>query len=210
MAQIPHTEERAAISSLTYYPGNPRVSDIQRLAKSLNEGQYAPFIVQKSTRYIIAGNHRVQAAEEVLGWTHVDVWIVDVDDDMAREIVIKDNRLGDLGAYDPIAQGRLLEEATEAGVDIETLGYDFASLTETLLAARKAQQDDGEDPETWGEDVEVPVEVYQSMNFKIPVRYVPLVEATLESYAEGNLPGAESGNTKGYALIRLCEQASGL
>lgn len=198
--------EYAEISSLKYYPNNPRISDIHKLAKSLESGQYEPFVVQKSTRYIIAGNHRVQAAAEVLGWTHVDVWVVDIDDDLAREIVIKDNRLGEISGYDVTKHAELLSEAADAGADLESLGYDYGSFTEALLAARK---EEGE-PETWGEEIEVPVEVYQSMSFKIPVRYAALVEVTIDAFAEGNLPGAESKNVKGWALIRLCEAARDL
>lgn len=204
--EFERAHEYAEISSLKYYPDNPRISDIHKLARSLGDGQFEPVVVQKSTRYILAGNHRVQAAQEVLGWSHVDAWIIDVDDDQAREIVIKSNRLGEISTYDPVKNAELLNAASEAGADVEALGYDFGTFTETLLAARKAE---GE-PETWGEEIEVPVEVYQSMSFKVPVRYAPLVEATIEAFSEGNLPGAESKNVKGWALIRLCEAARDL
>ena len=202
-AQFDREHEYAEISSLKTYPGNPRVADIHKLAKSLESGQFEPLVVQKSTRYILAGNHRAQAAAEVLGWTHVDIWVIDVDDDLAREIVIKSNRLGEISGYDVTKNAELLSAAADAGADLESLGYDYGSFTETLLAARK---EEGE-PETWGEEIEVPVEVYQSMSFKVPVRYAPLVEATIEAFSEGNLPGAESKNVKGWALIRLCEAA---
>ncbi|CPW33176.1 Uncharacterised protein [Mycobacteroides abscessus subsp. bolletii] len=39
-------------------------------------------------------------AARSLGWTTIDVGIVDVDEDTARSIVAANNRLADLGEYD--------------------------------------------------------------------------------------------------------------
>ncbi|WP_433225815.1 ParB N-terminal domain-containing protein [Microtetraspora malaysiensis] len=54
--------ERVAISSLKNHPDNPRRGDLDVIAESLREnGQFAPLVVQASTSYILAGNHRYPA-----------------------------------------------------------------------------------------------------------------------------------------------------
>ena len=92
--------ERVAVTGLSTHPENPRKGDLARIADSLVEhGQYKPIVVQRSTAYVLAGNHTFLAARR-LGWTHVEAVFVDVDDDRARRILLVDNRTSDLGEYD--------------------------------------------------------------------------------------------------------------
>lgn len=88
------------IDTLTKYPKNPRVGNLQAIKESITEnGFFRPLIVQKSTNYVIGGNHSWQAARE-LGMTHVPVVYLDVDDQRAAKIVLADNRTNDLATYD--------------------------------------------------------------------------------------------------------------
>lgn len=88
------------IDKLTKYPKNPRVGNLQAIKESIEEnGFFRPLIVQKSTNYVIGGNHSWQAARE-LGLTHVPVVYLDVDDNRAAKIVLADNRTNDLATYD--------------------------------------------------------------------------------------------------------------
>jgi hypothetical protein len=92
--------ERVAVTDLATHPENPRKGDLARIADSLVEhGQYKPIVVQRSTGYVLAGNHTFLAARR-LGWSHVEAVFVDVDDDRARRILLVDNRTSDLGEYD--------------------------------------------------------------------------------------------------------------
>jgi len=100
--------ERVPVTSLSFYPGNPRVGNVKVIASSLRENlQYAPLVVQESTRHVLAGNHTLKAARS-LGWTEIDVVLVDVDDTRARKIVLSANRTADLGTYDDDALAELL------------------------------------------------------------------------------------------------------
>ena len=78
------TVERVPCSSLSFYPGNPRLHDVPAIAESLRvNGQYRPLVVQKSTRHVLAGNGTLEAAISV-GWEQIDVVFIDVDDLSAK------------------------------------------------------------------------------------------------------------------------------
>jgi hypothetical protein len=92
--------ERVPVATLTPYPGNPRHGDQQAIADSLTANQqYAPLIIQKSTRHVLVGNNTLAAAV-TLGWEKIDVVTVDVDDKQARRILLSSNRTADLAGYD--------------------------------------------------------------------------------------------------------------
>lgn len=193
---------RVAIADLTYYPGNARVSDLQPLADSLEAfGQYADVLVQRSTGYIVVGNHRTRAASEKLGWTEIDVCIADMSDDHARALVAADNKLGEIGGYDPKLHAELLTAVSESGL-LAITGHSYTDLTESILKANALNKT--EEEERWGEDHENPVLLVVSKSFQIPAKFLPTVEAALEKASDGNVPGAV-GNGPGWALVRICE-----
>lgn len=116
--------QEAPISRLKHYPLNPRRGDVSAIAESLeHHGQYRPVVVQKSTNYILAGNHTVKAAKK-LGWTKVQITYVDCDDATAKRIVLADNRLNDLADYDQFA----LKEILESLPDLEGTGFTTADI----------------------------------------------------------------------------------
>lgn len=97
------------ISSLKPYPKNPRRGDVEEIAKSLSvNGQYKPIVVNRRDQTILAGNHTWRAARS-LGWTHIAVSYVDVDDYGAQKIVLADNRTSDMSSYDDAKLLELLE-----------------------------------------------------------------------------------------------------
>lgn len=98
------------IDSLEEYPGNPRQGDIGLIAILLKtHGQLLPVTVNRRTRRILTGNHLTAAAKQ-LGWTHIWVAWVDVDDDGEKRILLADNRTSDLATYDNDALGRALAQ----------------------------------------------------------------------------------------------------
>jgi len=100
--------ERVPVGSLEFFPGNARRGDVEAIARSLAENeQYAPIVVQRATRHVLAGNHTLKAAQS-LGWPEIDVVFVDVDDQRARKINLSSNRTAELGGYDDDALVELL------------------------------------------------------------------------------------------------------
>jgi DNA modification methylase len=92
------------------HPENPRKGEHAALVKSLGDhGIYSPVKVQRSTGYVCAGNHTLDAAIDHAAMRLPWVWL-DVDDDEARAIMLDDNHIGELGGYDD----RLLLEAMRA------------------------------------------------------------------------------------------------
>lgn len=129
--------ERVSVHQLEGYPDNPRRGNVDAIAESLEtHGQYRPLTVQRSTGYVLAGNHTLEALKQ-LGRPKADVVYVDADDEQARKIVLADNRTSDLGGYDADALAKLLEQV---GSDLTGTGYSNADYTEALN--RATAQDD--------------------------------------------------------------------
>lgn len=120
-------------------PSNPRLGDHEAIVDSIRtNGVYSPVKVQRSTGYVLAGNHTFDAITDQ-GGTHMPwVWL-DVDDDEARRIMLADNRTAELGGYDD----RLLLEAVRAAAAADQLlagtGYSTDDLAELERAAAAAE-----------------------------------------------------------------------
>lgn len=108
---ILNTETRQVpIGRLLPHPENPRRGNVTAIAESIRvNGFYGTIVAQKSTGYILAGNHRWQAAQEA-GLEKVPVVYVDVDDAAARRILLADNKTADGARYDDDALARLLSD----------------------------------------------------------------------------------------------------
>lgn len=96
---------------------------VARLAKSMASlGQLQPILVDRNG-VIIAGHGRRMAARE-LGWTHIKVIRLDVNEATARKARIADNRTSN-DNYDTDALARELQE-------LAGLGEDLAELSDAL------------------------------------------------------------------------------
>lgn len=130
--------ERVPLDSVVIHPENPRVGNVAAIAESLKvNSQYEPIVVQASTRYVLAGNHRVLAAQD-LGWEEIDAVVVDVDDDHATRIMLSSNRTGDLGSYDlerlvdHLSRLRELDDLAGTGYTDDDLDARLAELHASL------------------------------------------------------------------------------
>lgn len=113
------TTEQIDVSTVKPHPRNPRRGNVDLLMDSLRaHGQYRPILVHKSTRHVLAGNHTLQAAIR-LGWRTIAATILDVDDTTADRILLADNRISDLAAYDNNALSELLHSLP----DLDGTGY---------------------------------------------------------------------------------------
>ena len=102
--------KKIKVGDLIEYPGNARRGNISVLVESLQvNGQYRPIVVQKSTNYVLAGNHLLRAAMQ-LGWEEIQAAVIDCDNEHARKIVLIDNRSNDLGEYNEDLLKSLLKD----------------------------------------------------------------------------------------------------
>ena len=103
------------VDAIERHPKNARRGDISRIVESIKaNGFFTPLVVQKSTNYILVGNHRFEAAKET-GMSTVPVVFVECDDRQARRIMLADNKTSDRGAYDKDALAVLLQETLGDG-----------------------------------------------------------------------------------------------
>lgn len=145
MADLVEQETKnVSVDELTVYPGNPWIGDVSSIAESIRaNGFYGSVIVQKSSGYILAGNHRAQAAFDV-GLKEVPCTIVDVDDERASRINIADNRTGQKGNFnDPLLYERLSELS-----DVQGTGFNEDDMAEIIARMENAEQGDKDPDET--------------------------------------------------------------
>lgn len=137
-AEAKTTNEK--VETLKHHPENPRVGNVPAIVESIRQnGWFGALIGQKSTRYILAGNHRLKAARELDIKTVPVIWL-DIDDQAARKIVLTDNRTSDLATYDDEALASLLKELVTDAENVEALDgtgwteWDMKRLLESVAA----------------------------------------------------------------------------
>lgn len=123
------------VKTLKPHPKNPRKGNVKAIADSIEaNGFYGAVVVQRSTNYILAGNHRYKAAKQ-RGAKEIPVLFVDVDDDQALRILLADNRSADHGWYEMDKLAELLK-----GFDsLEGTGYDRDDLDDILVKIQPPQ-----------------------------------------------------------------------
>ncbi|MGO9178235.1 MAG: DNA methyltransferase [Candidatus Limnocylindrales bacterium] len=129
------------IDSIELHPHNPRLGDVEAIAASLHRfGQLKPIVVQRSSGYVVAGNHLLRAAQR-LGWTEIAANIEEMDDATATAYMLADNRTADLGAYDDGLLAAILGEQA-AAENLAATGYDADDVAALLRAAGIADERD--------------------------------------------------------------------
>lgn len=146
MTVLAQTYELADIDDLKPHPDNPRVGEVGVIAASIDaHGFYGAVVVQKSTGFVLAGNHRLSAAR-AKGLTQVPAIYIDADETLAKRILLVDNRASERATWDHEALAELLGNLDADGIDLATIGYDPADLDalNDLLANLNLGDDDPE------------------------------------------------------------------
>ena len=90
---------KTPLDDLKHLEDNPRVGDVDAVARSYDEfGQRKP-IVATTDGTVIGGNHQLAAAKK-LGWSHIAVIVTDDNELTAKAFALADNRTAELGSYD--------------------------------------------------------------------------------------------------------------
>jgi len=125
-------EEAVSLDKLTEHPSNPRRGDVQVIADSIDaNGFYGAVVAQRSTGFVVAGNHRLKAAREK-GLDTVPVVWLDVDDDRAKRILLVDNRSSDLAGYDDPELAALLTSLAGGPDALRGTGFADEDLADVL------------------------------------------------------------------------------
>lgn len=134
MNKIPQKYRQARLDELVPHPRNPNRGDIGAIHTSITTtGWYGAIIVQKATGYILAGNHRVEAARHANANT-VPIIELDCDDQTATRILLTDNRTASLADTDNDVLLDLLRELN-ADNALHGTGYDTDDLDALLTEA---------------------------------------------------------------------------
>lgn len=119
--------EEVDINLLRPHPKNPNRGDVVALRESIEVGGWWGYIIaQRSTGYILAGEHR-WLAMRASGARTIPVAWVEVDDQHAERILLADNQIARRGQYDDKALLDLLESVAS----LEGTGFiedDFLAL----------------------------------------------------------------------------------
>ena len=134
------------IDQVTNHPDNPRDGDVGAIITSISQnGWYGVLIAQKSTNFVLVGNHRLMAVRQ-LGWKQVPVIFLDVDDRRARNIMLADNRVSDKADYNEDSLAALLSAAAADG-DLLATGYDQDDVDALIASSMDTGPLDAERPE---------------------------------------------------------------
>lgn len=130
------TPELVPIDAVTEHPRNPRRGDTDALSESVDEnGLYDQIKVQRSTGWILSGNHTHRTLRRK-GATQAPVVWLDVDDTEATRIMLSANRTGDRGGY----ESKLLVELLRDDLGGDLRGTAYADDTYDLLLALDADE----------------------------------------------------------------------
>jgi hypothetical protein len=175
--------EEVGIHELEQHPENANNGDIDAIAESIRvNGFFAPVLVQRSTRRILAGNHRWAAAIR-LGHRTVPVVWLDVDDDAGRRIMVADNRTARLGRDDPALLLDLLDElyATDAG--LAGSGFDYGDYSRLQDELRPPVAADAGDEYPVERDAEPPKEPIAEVRKRLPFSLLPELDEDGQCYS---------------------------
>lgn len=138
------------ITKLLPHPENPNNGDVDAIVESLTTfDQYRPIVVQRSTMFIIAGNHTYFGAMQ-LGWKKVLVHFVDCDDDVALQIMLADNNIARKARVDDGQLSKILSHLSESGKLVGS-SYNSEDLNGLLYRLNATSPDDFKDLNPQGE-----------------------------------------------------------
>lgn len=158
--------QEVAVGDLKEHPRNPNKGDVEAIRESIRENDfYGAVIVQKSTGYIIAGNHRWKAAQAE-GRDKVPAIFVDCDDARAMKILLADNATARLATMDEAVELELLEHLGALGVGIEGTGYDEADVKALQKVRRMLQREPREFTQIYALNVVCEDEADQARKFE--------------------------------------------
>jgi len=124
--------EQVSVGLIKPHSRNVNQGDKGKIYQSIQDnGFYGACIVQRSTRLILAGSHRWEAAKQA-GMPAVPVIWADVDDDAALRIMLSDNATARAGNDNPNALAELLAELAGTDKGLSGTGFDGDDLQDLI------------------------------------------------------------------------------
>lgn len=148
-------DPNAPIDSVQPHPDNANKADQDQLEESIDEnGYYGWLIAQKSTGYVLVGNHRWRVLK-ARGTKTTRISFLDVDDAAALKILATDNGTAEHGKRDPTALEALLLKITGGDASrLKGTGYRGTTTAAEMMERIKAGQKKPEPPTPFDDDDE--------------------------------------------------------
>lgn len=149
MKQHDLTPHDVPLEDITTHPENPNHGDKDAIRDSIvANGFFEPVAVQRSTGYVVHGNHRYLVARD-MGLGTIPVVYLDITDTEARTILLAGNSTGQKAVMDDLGIGRILKAIQDEAGNTDGVGYEEFEVEDYLLMtavnddeiARYAQQD---------------------------------------------------------------------
>lgn len=193
------------VESVRPHPKNPRQGDVGAICESIEaNGFYGAIVAQRSTGFVLAGNHRLMAAK-AQGLTEIPCVWVDVDDDRALRILLADNRTNDLASYDDTVLAALLSDLANTS-DLVGTGYDGDDLDELIADLARGDGLAG----AIGGLPNGDKEPFQQMTFTLHDNQAVVVQDALAlAKKSGRCDSDLNENSNGNALFAICEEYVG-
>ena len=196
----PQKIETVPIGTLKHHPKNPRKGDVKSITESIeHNGFYGVVVAQKSTGYVLAGNHRMMAAKAA-GLDSLPVAYVDVDDATALKILLADNRTNDLATYDNKELAELLADVSNT-IGLDGTGFDEAFLDGLITSMSNAPTI----AEAFGNLCQDESREIQQMAFVLHDSQIAIVKQALDIALATHSQSEVNQNKNGNALARICE-----
>lgn len=157
---------RKKIDELVPADYNPR-KDLQEADKEYQDikrgiqtyGLVIPLIMNKRTGNLVNGHQRLKVLK-ALGWTEVDVSVVDMDDKKEKALNLALSRID--GDFDNKALTNVMSEIRAAGIDPITLGFTKSEVEKMFPKEMEVESlfgDDADNPFTDNDEVPEETEV---------------------------------------------------
>jgi len=150
---IEQAYEIVPIDAIRPHPRNVNEGNVAAIAESMRvNGFYGALRVQRSTGYIVAGNHSWKAAKEI-GLTAVPVIFLDIDDDHALRLMLVDNQTARQAHNREQELAELLTEISHTSAGLAGTGFASDDLDKLLaglangILSRDEQPEAAEEPE---------------------------------------------------------------
>ena len=191
--------ELVALNTLIPHPDNANEGDSEAIKESIEEnGFWGSLVCQKSTRYILAGNHRASAAQS-LGYTHLPVNWVDVDEIEALTILAADNRTSRLGHDNEEKLADILARVSQQNASLAGTGYTPGDLDD--LITRVSGQSDRLTSVSETTTTSKPLQLLKFGRYEVPLNEYEFerLETAAKIYIanNGNLYGFMTDQLKG-------------
>jgi len=212
----------APIHKLKFHPKNSELREITRertddLKNSIKKkGFYEPLLVWKKGGVVLAGEHRIKAALELIeeGFEFVTttgkknclpVVVEDCDEDTAYEILHESNN--HYATYIDIKLAAALKEAEQAGKDLGQMGFSNTELDELMKSAledaNEVLDQEPESEEYASHGVNKLVDEYESLT--LPKDVYNQLMGILSEVAKAIEPDWKKGDSVVNAMQALCQ-----